>query len=148
MLSVFSCADSITHVNVPGVITLSSMKAHPRISESEWQVMKVLWARSPASAGDIIESPGLKGVMHPQTVKTLLNRLIKKRALGFKKDGRAYLYFPRVEESECLTATSESFLDRVFGGSLKPMLAHFIEHDKLSAAEIGELKRLLDKKEK
>lgn len=122
------------------------MKAHPRISESEWLVMKILWAKAPATASEVIDSPGIKGAMHPQTVKTLLNRLIKKRALGFKKEGRAYLYFPQVKESECLTASSQSFLERVFGGSLKPMLAHFIEHDKLSPAEIAELRRLLDEK--
>jgi len=121
------------------------MKTHPRISESEWAVMKVLWARSPATAGEIVEAPAIKG-MHPQMVKTLLNRLIKKKALGFKKEGRAYLYFPRVKQAECVTATSESFLDRVFGGSLKPMVAHFIRHEKLSATEIAELRQLLDKK--
>lgn len=44
-------------------------------------------------------------------------------------------------------AESESFLDRVFGGSMKPMLAYLVERKKLSPEEIRELKRLLEGKE-
>ena len=124
------------------------MKTVPRISETEWEVMQVLWAKSPLSSGEIIEAlAAADPTWHPKTAKTLLNRLVKKKALGFKRDGRAYLYQPLVKESECVTAASESFLERVFGGSLTPLLAHFVEHRKLSAAEIRELKRLLEGKE-
>jgi BlaI family penicillinase repressor len=120
----------------------------PRISETEWEVMMVCWERSPLAAQEIIETLSARGDWHPKTVKTLLNRLVKKRALGFKKDGRAYLYHPLVAQRECVSAESRSFLDRVFGGSLKPMLAHFVENRKLSAAEISELKELLKQQEK
>ena len=124
------------------------MKAIPKISETEWEVMQVLWAKWPRSAGEIIDSlAAADATWHPKTAKTLLNRLVRKKALGFQKDGRAYLYRPLVKEAECVEAVSESFLERVFGGSLKPMLAHFVEHRKLSPAEIRELKRLLDEKE-
>jgi BlaI family transcriptional regulator, penicillinase repressor len=124
------------------------MKATPKISETEWEVMKVLWTKSPLAAAEIIESlTAADSSWHPKTAKTLLSRLVQKKALGFKKEGRAYLYRPLVKESDCAIAESESFLDRVFGGSLKPMLAHLVERKKLSAAEIRELKRLLEGKE-
>jgi BlaI family transcriptional regulator, penicillinase repressor len=76
----------------------------------------------------------------------LINRLVKKGALGFSQEGRAYLYRPLVTESACTTSASEAFLTRVFGGSLQPMLAHFVGEKRLSAREIQELKRLLDGK--
>lgn len=124
------------------------MKKVPRISETEWEVMKVAWTKAPCSAGEIIETLTLADpTWHPQTVKTFLNRLVKKKALGFKKEGRAYLYRPRVAERECVDDASESFLERVFGGSLKPMLAHFVEHRKLSTQEIRELRKVLEGKE-
>lgn len=123
------------------------MNKTPCISETEWEVMKVCWARSPITAQEIIDTLCAQDDWHPKTVKTLLNRLIKKRALGFKKEGRAYLYRPLVAEKECVTAESQSFLDRVFGGSLKPMLVHFAESRKLAPDEIAELKRLLKKTE-
>ena len=119
----------------------------PRISDSEWEVMKVLWANSPLSASEIIQVLAAQANWHPKTVKTFLNRLVRKKALGFHKQGRAYSYQPLVKEVECVQAVSESFLDRVFGGALKPMLAHFVEQRKLSAAEIRELRRLLEAKE-
>lgn len=123
------------------------MRTEPKISEAEWELMKVLWERSPLSASEIIAAPSIKS-WHRQTTKTLLGRLVKKGALGFEKQGRAYLYVPLVSEGDCITATSESFLRRVFGGSLMPMIAHFVEHKKLSAREIDELKRLIERKRK
>ena len=121
------------------------MKKIPRISETEWEVMKVVWAKSPRSAGEIIETLGVADpTWHPKTIKAFLGRLVKKGALGFKREGRAYMYRPLVREEECADAASESFLSRVFGGSLKPMLAHFVDRKKLSAAEISELKRILE----
>ena len=110
--------------------------------------MKVVWAKAPSSAGEIIETlSSADPTWHPKTIKTFLNRLVRKKALGFRKEGRAYLYRPLVTERECVDAASESFLERVFGGSLRPMLAHFVEHKKLSAAEIRELKQMLETKE-
>jgi BlaI family penicillinase repressor len=120
------------------------MKKTPRISETEWQVMKVVWSLGPCSAGQIIETlTAHDSTWHPKTVKALLNRLVRKKALGFKKEGRAYLYRPLVAEKDCVDAVSTSFLDLVFGGSLKPMLAHFVERKKLSDEEIRELRHLL-----
>ena len=123
------------------------MKPIPNISETEWEVMKVLWTESPLPAEDVIARLAAQDDWHPKTVKTLLNRLVKKQALGFDKEGRAYLYRPLVREADCVKAVSDSFLDRVFGGSLTPMLAHFVERKKMSADQIRELKRLLDRKE-
>jgi BlaI family transcriptional regulator, penicillinase repressor len=124
------------------------MKKMPRISETEWEVMKVVWAHAPCTAGQIIELlTQADATWHPKTIKAFLNRLVNKRVLGFRQEGRAYLYRPLVRESECVAAASESFLDRVFGGALKPMLAHFVERKRLSAAEVRELKELLEQRE-
>ena len=124
------------------------MKKIPRISETEWEVMKVVWEQAPCSASRIIGYLNQRGAAwHPKTVKAFLNRLVKKKALGFKLDGRAYLYHPLVRQSECAEAASQSFLERVFGGSFKPMLAHFVARKRLSREEIRELKKLLDSRE-
>jgi len=124
------------------------MKKTPRISETEWEIMKVVWAQTPCSAGEIIAAlQQADPSWHPRTAKAFLNRLVKKKALGFSKEGRAYVYRPLVRREECVDAASASFLERVFGGSLKPMLAHFVERDKLSPDEIRELRRLLKEPE-
>ena len=122
------------------------MKRLPKVSDSEWRVMRVLWARSPATAQDVIEALESETTWKPKTVMTLLNRLAKKGALGFEKRGRAYHYFPLVEEAALIREASRSFLDRVYGGALEPMLAYFLEDAELSAEEIEGLKRLLERK--
>lgn len=123
------------------------MQQIPRISETEWEIMKVVWRRSPVSAGEILqELQEQDATWHPKTAKTLLARLVRKGALGFTKEGRAYLYRPLVDEKVCRLAESESFLSRVFGGSLRPFLVHMVEAKKLSRSEIQELRRLLDGK--
>jgi BlaI family penicillinase repressor len=117
----------------------------PKIAESEWRIMKILWKESPLTASEIIHR--LKETIHwnPKTVKTLLNRLVTKGALSFNKEGRIYHYSPAVSESECAQVESRSFLNRVYDGALKPMLAAFIEDQELSPIEIEELKQILDK---
>jgi len=120
------------------------MPTMPRISETEWEVMKAVWSQAPCSAGQIIAALQQSDPSwHPRTAKAFLNRLVKKKVLGFSKEGRAYIYRPLVRREECVDAASESFLERVFGGSLKPMLAHFVQREKLSPDEIRELRRLL-----
>jgi BlaI family penicillinase repressor len=119
----------------------------PRISETEWEIMRVVWGSHPISAADIIDQlMKVDSTWHPVTAKTLLNRLVKKGALGFDVEGRAYMYRPLVRERDCVNAATTSFLERVFEGSLPTMLAHFVEHRKLSAKQMKELRRVLDEK--
>lgn len=120
------------------------MRKTPRISETEWEIMRILWSQAPCSAGEVIAAlQQADPSWHPRTAKAFLNRLVKKKVLGFNKEGRAYLYRPLVRREDCLDAASESFLGRFFGGSLEPMVAHFVRRDKLSSEEVRELRRLL-----
>jgi BlaI family transcriptional regulator, penicillinase repressor len=122
------------------------MSPIPQISDAEWLVMRVLWRRFPATAKDVCAA--LEGAVKwsPRTVRTLLNRLVNKGALGFTKQGREYHYTPKVSESECVRAESRSFMQRVFGGSMTPLLTHFLEEGPLSREEIEELMQILDER--
>ncbi len=122
------------------------MKNLPQISDTEWQVMKIIWASAPITANEVIEK--LEGVTlwKPKTIKTLIGRLVRKKAIAFNKDGRIYVYYPLVAENECVKAESRSFLDKVYGGALNMMFANFLEEQDLSREDIEELKRILDQK--
>jgi BlaI family penicillinase repressor len=115
----------------------------PVISEAEWKVMKVLWASSPLSAMEIYTVLADSEDWHPNTVKTLLSRLHKKKALGVEKVKNLYLYRPLVSEADCVRTESDSFLHRVFGGSVKPLLMHFMEKESLSSQDLDELRKIL-----
>lgn len=122
------------------------MKSMPKISESEWLVMKEIWGQHPITANDIVFALSDTTTWSPKTIKTLLTRLVKKGAVGYETGGREYHYFPLVEESVLVKEESRSFLQRVFGGTIKPMLATLVESEDLSAEDIEELKRILEKK--
>src|SRR5438034_2205898 len=134
--------------SVPGQASIAMRKV-PKIAESEWKVMKILWSRrEPQAAYDIIQQLSAKEDWHARTVKTLLGRLVKKGAVAYKKYKNLYLYYPRVSEAECVKAESASFLARCFDGSLQPMLAYFVQGQKLAPEEIRELKKILERKER
>ena len=117
----------------------------PSISDAEWQVMDVIWdATAPLAANDVVTrlTPRRTG-WSPRTVKTMLNRLVNKGALGYEADGKRYLYKPRVARGECVRLQSRSFLSRVFGGATGAALMHFVEEHDLTPDEIEQLRRVL-----
>jgi BlaI family penicillinase repressor len=124
------------------------MSSVPKISEAEWEVMKVIWEKSPATAQEVIEQLETRMKWNPRTIKTLLGRLVKKGALKFEAQGKSYLYRPGVAMDRCVKDESASFVDRVFGGAAAPMLVHFVKNTNLSPAEIRELRKILEEKKR
>jgi len=116
----------------------------PRISDAEWEVMRVVWDRHPIEAGEVAEHVCTRRDWTERTVKTLLSRLVQKGALGFRRRGKKYRYYPRVPAEDCVREASQSFVDRVFGGAVRPALLHFAREADLSPEELAELERLLD----
>ena len=122
------------------------METRPKISEAEWAVMRVLWDKSTATANEVIEALSEKSTWKPKTIRTLINRLVAKEAVGFAKNGRLYRYYPLLSQAQCVQAETISFLSRAGGTALKPMLAAFIEEQQLSDEDVAELKQILEKK--
>jgi len=83
------------------------------------------------------------GKWQESTVKTLLNRLLKKGAISARKDGRRYLYSPVLKRKQWLSNESTGFLNRLFDGRVAPLVAHFSQQRKLSKNDIAEIKRLI-----
>ena len=113
------------------------------ISESEYVVMDILWRHSPATSEDIIAEATKSQDWGASTVKTLINRLLKKDVIAAEKDGRRYLYRPLVERTAYVGEKSADLVDRLFGGRVAPLVTHFSERQKLSADDIADLKRLI-----
>jgi BlaI family transcriptional regulator, penicillinase repressor len=120
----------------------------PRISDAEWEIMKIIWAKSPATASDVIHALRDNKSWKDKTIKTLLSRLLQKGILTYEQVNRVYYYSPALSEEECKRTERQSFLQRVYSGSLKPMLVHFLQEEKLTSQEIDELKKILSEKEK
>jgi BlaI family transcriptional regulator, penicillinase repressor len=115
-----------------------------QISEAESVVMEVLWQRSPQAAEEVVSALGHRQEWQEATIKTLLNRLLNKGAIEAQKDGRRYLYSPLLQREDWVLGESESLLARLFDGRVAPLVAHFSQHRKLSAADVAELRRLVE----
>jgi BlaI family penicillinase repressor len=122
------------------------MAKSPRISDAEWAVMAVLWEQSPRTANEVVDALAGRVSWSAATVKTMLNRLVRKRALKFKAEGKRYLYSPAVSRDACVRSETRSLVDRLFGGATAALLAHFVENARLSREEIEQLRKLLDEK--
>lgn len=115
-----------------------------QISEAESAVMDVLWRSHPLSAEDVVTALADSRQWQEATIKTLLNRLLNKGAVEAQKDGRRYLYSPLLKREEWMLEESQGLLERLFGGRVAPLVAHFSQHRKLSRKDIAELRRLLE----
>jgi BlaI family transcriptional regulator, penicillinase repressor len=115
----------------------------PPISEAESQVMEVLWRTSPIATEDVVAALSTRQEWQEPTIKTLLSRLLKKGAIRAEKEGRRYLYSPVLQREQWLSIESKGLLDRLFGGRVAPLVAHFSKQRKLTKKDIAELKRLI-----
>jgi BlaI family penicillinase repressor len=119
------------------------MKTAVSISDAESRVLAVLWRDGPSTSERVIAALAEER-WEVSTVKTLLARLLKKRAIRARKKGRRYVYSASLTREQWITAESEGLLSRVFDGRLAPLVQHFSQHRKLSRADIGELKRVIE----
>ena len=115
------------------------MEQQLSISESEWRVMKIVWSNSPQTLPEILDRLKETG-WSKTTIQTYLARLVKKGALTTKRQGKGYLYYPAVSESDCQLAESR--------GSLSKMVMGFVKSGNLSSDELHELKSLIEQQEK
>ena len=114
------------------------------ISESEWLVMRCLWKQSPLEIKDILGMLREETGWNANMVRTFIVRLQDKGAVGALKGKRFYRYYPIAEESECVLAETQSFLDRVCEGSPVRMIAALTGGGKLSQKDREEIQKLLD----
>ena len=114
-----------------------------RISDAEHAVMEVLWEHAPLSAQGVAERIAPERGWSTNTVKTLLGRLLAKKAITHEEDGRRYLYRPAVAREDYVAHESRRLIDRLFGGKRPPLVAHLAERDALSEQDIAEIEALL-----
>jgi predicted transcriptional regulator len=120
------------------------MKRGPKISEAESVVMEVLWCTHPMTTEEVVAALKARQSWQAPTIKTLLNRLLRKGAISAGKVGRRYSYSPVLDREEWISTESEGLLERLFGGRVAPLVAHFGERRKLTKRDIAELKRLIE----
>ena len=114
-----------------------------KISGAESHIMEALWTQGPLTAEEIVQTVGPAQAWGEATVKTLINRLLKKKALASERAGGRALYRALVTREAYITGESQGLLDRLFSGQIAPLVAHYAQHRALSPDEIARLKALI-----
>ena len=115
-----------------------------QITGAESKIMEALWRRGPLTADEIVAEVAGAEQWGEATVKTLINRLLKKKAIqSVRAEGR-HRYQPLVQRADYVQAESQGLLDRLFDGQLAPLVSHFAEHRRLKPDDIARLKRLIE----
>ncbi|HEY2708648.1 MAG TPA: BlaI/MecI/CopY family transcriptional regulator [Caulobacteraceae bacterium] len=118
-----------------------------RITAAESQVMEALWRSGPMTAEEVVAEVGAQQAWGEATVKTLINRLLKKKAIASGREDGRHRYLPLLRRADYVQAESQGLLDRLFDGQLAPLVSHFAEHRALKPDDIARLKRLIEELE-
>lgn len=111
---------------------------------AEFEIMEIIWTEEPpVSTKAILGRLEGKKDWKPQTVLTLLTRLIQRGFIGSKRSGRERLYAPCVDRDDYLTYESAQFIERFHHNSVVSLLGALHQGEKLSSADIDELKEWL-----
>lgn len=114
-----------------------------KISGAESQIMEALWRKGPLTPDGIVDEVGEAHGWAPGTVKTLITRLLRKKAIEGRREAEGYLYRPLLSRTDYVQSESQSLVDRLFDGEVAPLVAHFAEHRALTPKDIQVLKKLI-----
>lgn len=105
--------------------------------------MDVVWDRGSATAAEVVQVLADEKRWHPRTIKTMLNRLLRKGALAHRTEGNRYVYFAKLSREACLKRASRTFLDHAFAGDALLAMVHLAKTARLTPQDIARLRKLL-----
>lgn len=117
-----------------------------RITEAEWEIMRVIWTNQPATSRFITEVLSEQMNWKSATVKTLIGRLVEKGFVSTKKQGKKYLYSAIISEEESINALATDIFEHICATKVGTTLAHQIEQATLSRDDIQFIENILQKK--
>lgn len=114
------------------------------LSGAEWHVLESLWENSPKIGSQIVADMLQRKGWSRSTTLTMLRRMTEKKLISCDDGGKIKSYTPLVCREEAVKKETESFLDRVYNGSVSMLINGFVERQKLTPKEIEELRQILD----
>ena len=115
------------------------------LSDNEWKLMGRLWERSPRTIMELTADLREETGWSKNTIITMLSRLEAKGAVRHEEGVRAKAYYPAVDRETAARAETESFLGKVYGGSLGLLVSAMVESRALTEEDLAELSAFLEK---
>lgn len=117
------------------------------LSVAEWHVLECLWTDSPKIGSQIVVDMAERRGWSRSTTLTMLQRMTEKKLISCDDSGKLKTYMPLVIREEAVKKETESFMNRVYHGSVSMLINSFVGKQKLTAEEIDELRQILDNAE-
>jgi BlaI family penicillinase repressor len=114
-----------------------------KLTKAEWQIMNALWAKHPATAREVMEGLPAGVQWAYTTIKTMLTRLVEKRAVSESKQGNTSVYDPLVSQRKAQLSAFRSMVDQAFDGAMGPLVHFLVEEKQLTGKQKKELAALL-----
>lgn len=115
------------------------------ITESELEIMQVLWTKGDSTLTGIVEELNKIKIRNKNTVKTLIYRLVDKGSVSSTKtDSYGFLYKAEIEENEYLKIESKNFLEKLYNGNFQKLVLNFVEDKSISKEELKKLVDMLE----
>jgi BlaI family penicillinase repressor len=112
------------------------------------QIMQVLWEKRRATAREITDAINADEPIAHSTVQTMLRVLEEKQAVAHEPEGRTFVFFPLVPETDFKQSATQNLVERVFGGSVSSLVAHLLDCDSVSKKEIDEIRKMIERQNK
>lgn len=120
--------------------------APPRISDAEWEIMRVIWANQPVTSRYITDVLSEKMAWKAATIKTLIGRLVDKGFVSTEAEGKKFLYSAVISEAESVRELTGNVLDHVCAKKVGSTIAELISQSLLSKDDIALLQEALTEK--
>ena len=111
--------------------------------ESEWAILKVVWKAQPCAAPSVREALAAEKGWTYGTVKTLMDRMVKKGLLKVKRVRNLHLYQAAITQAQAQKSEITRAVKRAFDGTFSPLMQFLIQNDALSDEDYEQLERLL-----
>ena len=118
-----------------------------KLTEAEWKIMTMLWEREPMTIMQLTAALKEETGWSKNAVIVLLGRMEKKNAVAYERRGNAKQYYSLMKREDVGVAETQSFLKRIYSGSLGMMMNLLIEQKAVSKEDIAELYDILKKAE-
>ena len=115
------------------------------LTDAEWKLMTPLWEQTPRTIMELTAAVREETGWSKNTVITMLSRLEAKGAVRHEEGERAKQYYPLIQREEAARAETETFLSKVYGGSLGLMMSAMVDSHSLTEEDIAQLSAILDK---
>lgn len=119
----------------------------PTLTDGELRLMRVLWEKGEATVGDIVSALHSRPKPAYNSVLTLLRIMEKKGYVSHRKDGRAFIFLPRIGRADASRSALHTLVNRFFDGSPRLLVLNLLEDDQLSPEAIQQLKRRIEEAE-